>query len=69
MQARGCEDLVQDIGHPPGAPTLEASEWVGLCQAREDSMWEAPSRRMAQVLWIPSADGKCFLMVLPGDLS
>lgn len=44
MQASGCEDLAKDIGHPPGAPTLEAGEWVGLCQAREDSTWEVPSR-------------------------
>lgn len=44
MQASGCEDLAKDIGHPPGAPTPEAGEWVGLSQAREDSTWEVPSR-------------------------
>lgn len=70
VQASGYEDLAKDIGHPPGAPTPEAGEWVGLCQAREDSTWEVPSRPTGQVLWIPSADGKkYFLMVLPGDLS
>lgn len=47
---------------------LLRGELVGLCQAREDSTWKVPSRPTGQVLWIPSVDGKKYLMVLPGDL-